>query len=60
MELVFKGKLVPELEQEILGDCLTKEGYIKWFTLILYKDSESPILNKTITNQRTIICGFKS
>ena len=37
-ELVFRGKMSPQLEQEILTDYLTKEGYIKWFTLILKKE----------------------
>lgn len=39
-EIVFKGKVVSELKQEILTNYLTKEGYIKWFTLFLKKNDE--------------------
>ncbi len=38
-EIVFEGKVVPELAQEILTNYLTKEGYIKWFTLNLKRDN---------------------
>lgn len=40
MEIVFKGKITPELKQEILTNYLANEGHIKWFTLTLRKDSE--------------------
>lgn len=39
-EIIYKGKVVPELKQEILTNYLAKEGYIKWFTLMLKKDNE--------------------
>jgi len=39
-ELVFQGKVSPELKQEILTNYLTGEGYIKWFSLFLKKDGE--------------------
>jgi len=40
MEVVFQGKITPEVKQEILSNYLTAEGYIKWFTLILKKGQE--------------------
>ncbi|NLL71622.1 MAG: hypothetical protein GX238_10905 [Epulopiscium sp.] len=39
-EIVYRGKLVPEVEEEIITNHLTKEGYIKWFTLNLKRGSE--------------------
>jgi len=40
-EIVFRGKIVPKLKHEILTNYLTKEGYIKWFTLFLKKNNEN-------------------
>jgi len=39
-EIVFRGRIVPELKREILTNYLTEEGYIKWFTLILKRNKE--------------------
>lgn len=41
MEIVYRGKVVPEFRQEVLNNYLAKEGYIKWFTLNLYKDNRN-------------------
>lgn len=39
-EIVFKGKIRPEVKKEILTNYLTKEGYIKWFSLFLKNGNE--------------------
>lgn len=39
-EIVYKGKMVSELKEEILTNFLTEEGYIKWFTLTLRRENE--------------------
>jgi len=39
-EIVFSGRVVPELKQEILTNYLAKEGHIKWFTLNLKMGNE--------------------
>ncbi|WMJ83218.1 hypothetical protein ACS3UN_09085 [Oscillospiraceae bacterium LTW-04] len=36
-ELVFQGKVTNDFEIEVKENFLSKEGFIKWFTLNLYK-----------------------
>lgn len=54
MEIVFRGKLIPELEQEILNNYLTKEGHIKWFTLNLKKGREYVFSNAHYGDEKLI------
>lgn len=59
MEIVFKGNLVPELEQKILTNYLTKEGYIKWFTLILKKDNKDIFSSEHYGDETYILVDTK-
>lgn len=37
-ELVFKGKITDEFQNEIISNYFTKEHSLKWFTLVFYRD----------------------
>lgn len=39
-EIVFKGVVTHDFEIEVKDNFLSKEGYVKWFTLNLYQDTK--------------------
>lgn len=45
-ELVFQGRITDEFQKEITTNYLTADNYLKWFTLIIYRDETMLFLSE--------------